>query len=284
MSIRKQLRTRFPGGYRVVRREYYKWRWAFASLKNLMKNGSVMDRVYLVNRDKKLIYVANAKVASSSIKSSVYGLGKIETYHDVNHELSRAGALETNIGIDAYPDCYRFSFVRNPYRRLLSCYLNKYHTDKEESPEGRVNSYFLYYDTYLLGYLRKDKGFAHFARRVCRIPDRLADRHIVGQRYMLTDPKSGRRVAEFIGRMEDLPEAYEPIRERFDVSPLPHYNSTQAKKKSNWMDAYDLRTAQMVYRRYKDDIEAFGYQQESDELMAYLNEKEQSGHGEEEKI
>ncbi len=236
-------------------------------LKGLIDHGSYMDRLYFVAEEKKLIYVSNCKAASSSIKASMLSLGEQENYHLVNGIAKKSGHFLSNIAPDAFPGYYRFSYVRNPFERLVSCYENKYHSDKELLGWDGRREKGLYFDRYLLGVLAKDRGFARFAKRVCRIPDMLSDRHIVSQYYMLH--QKGREVASFVGRFEDLPHAYEPIREKYGLAPLPHYNKTQADKKS-WMDRYDLDTAERVYRRYRRDIESYGYRADYERLIEYL--------------
>ncbi|MEA5065260.1 MAG: sulfotransferase family 2 domain-containing protein, partial [Eubacteriales bacterium] len=177
----------------------------------------------------------------------------------------------SDIDLGNYPDYFTFTFVRDPFRRLVSCYLNKYQTDKHLLGMARHGLYEKdgYFDHYLLGFLARDRGFTRFARRVCLIPDALSDRHFVSQQFMLRD--GDRQLAQFVGKMEDLPEAYEPIRKRYDLPPLARHNKTDSE--DGWMDMYDLDTARRVARRYRHDIEAFGYQASRDALMAYLEKK-----------
>ncbi|WFA75214.1 hypothetical protein PFZ59_08520 [Streptococcus suis] len=40
------------------------------------------------------------------------------------------------------------------------------------------------------------------------------------------------------------------------------------------MDLYDLDLAKMVYKRYQLDIELYGYEQDYQDLLAYLQTKE----------
>ena len=120
-----------------------------------------------------------------------------------------------------------------------------------------------------MGYIGRDKGFKHFVKRMVRIPDWLCDRHFVGQWYLLNP--GGRSAVDYVGKFEELPTSYEPIREKYALEPLPHYNKTA---KRNWMDEYDLKTARLVMKRYQKDIEVYGYQDAADALIAYLTEKD----------
>ena len=238
--------------------------------KLFLKSRSIVQRTYHVIDDKKLIYLTMYKAACSSIMASMYALPEKEHYLRIHHTVGREENAVLNIGREEYADYYKFTFVRNPLERLVSCYENKYHADKKLLAAGGMKQ--LYFDNYLFGYLRKDLGFAGFARKVAHIPDRLADRHFVGQSFLTHDGK-GRATLDFVGRFEELPEAFEPIREKYDLPALKTYNVTD---KGNWMDYYDLPTAHRMIKRYRRDINAFGYQKEADALIAYLESKKSS--------
>ncbi|MGI6240041.1 MAG: sulfotransferase family 2 domain-containing protein [Christensenellales bacterium] len=239
----------------------------FTALQYMRTCGAYTRRTYHISHEKQLIYLSNSKVACSSIKASIYDLGDLSDYRRVHQVANACNDFELCVPWDKYADYYKFTFVRNPFARLVSCYVNKLITDREKLGKTMQR---LYFSRYLFGYLNVDKGFHNWAARVCRIPDRLADRHFVGQHYLIHDAK-GRPLVEHVFRFENLAREYETIRERFALAPLPHYNKT---KKGNWMDYYDLETARRVYKRYKRDIEAFGYEEVYDALIAHIKSRD----------
>lgn len=230
------------------------------------KDGIYIKHTYHIIHDKKLIYLSNSKVACSSIKASMYHLDEQEDYSNVHKLANAQKQYEIDTPYDRYADYYKFTFVRNPFARLVSCYVNKLHEDREKLGKTTTR---LYFAGYLWGYLNVDKGFHNWAARVCRIPDKYADRHIISQSSLIHDDE-GHLLVNHVFNFENLARDYGEIRERFDLAPLPHYNRT---KKGNWMDYYDLETAQRVYKRYKRDIEEFNYQSAYDELVKYIKEK-----------
>lgn len=234
----------------------------------IKRNGSYYTRSFFFDPDKKLLYLSVSKAGNTSIKACLYAMPEMDDYRNVHnavhHQKNRAQILQ----ISRFSDYYKFTFVRNPFDRLVSCYENKLHSDRE-SVGVTINE--LIYDRYLMGYLGKDRGFMDFARRVCRIPDKYADRHFVSQSFGMLD-ENGRLIPDYVGKFENFAGDFEVIREKFDLAPLPHYNQTK-KEKKNWMDYYDLDTARRVYERYKTDIQVFGYQQTYDELVAYIKSK-----------
>lgn len=240
------------------------------ALGHVIRYGSSMGCSYLVLDEQKVVYIVMQKAACTSIKASMTGLQTDEDYLSVHEMIRRTGHVLTRLDPEAHRGYFIFTFVRNPFERLISCYENKYHTDRENRDFTKQDTR-MKYDDYLLGYLSKDQGFRSFARRVCRIPDRLADNHFVSQSFIIG--QSGPKLKpNFVGHFEHLEEEYEPIRQRYGFIPLPHYNPTP--KAVSWMDYYDLPTARKVYRRYRQDIERFGYRDTYDALIRYLSSKE----------
>lgn len=236
-------------------------------IKRLVTAGAYMRWSYLVLEDKKVIYIVMRKVACTSIKASMLQMESKDDYDVVVQNIKQTGRLLGKLDPVKHKDFYKFTFVRNPFERLISCYENKFHTDYElRKGDGRQ----LMFDAYLLGYLQKDRGFSAFASRVCRIPDRIADHHIASQAFTIDGVGKGLE-PDFVGHFEHLKEEYEPIRERFNFMPLPHHNKTPKAK--NWMDYYDIETAKKVYKRYREDIERYGYGEVYEQLIEYLQTK-----------
>jgi len=222
-------------------------------LYTLLRYGRILPIRYNIVEDRKLVYLVNCKAACSTIKASLYHL-------DVPDDHSVHWIAPDTFGPDErqYKDYFKFTFVRNPYDRLVSCYENLPQKHKE------LHKY------YLFGYLERDKGFSNFCKKVCRIPFCLADMHFESQYYLLSD-KQGNCRADYIGKYENLAEEYEWIREKYGLAPLRHLNPSG---KGNWMDYYTRKTAQLVYKKYRKDFETLGYEGAYQELMEYLDRKE----------
>ncbi|HOP10047.1 MAG TPA: sulfotransferase family 2 domain-containing protein [Oscillospiraceae bacterium] len=229
---------------------------------NLIKHGLFYPIGHIDMPEKEITYISVPKAACSSIKASMANR-KFNDDYSV-HSVLRDKYETAN----THRKYFIFSFVRNPFDRLVSCYESKYHHDPKTTKSGKPQH--LVYDYYLLGFLSKDKGFDHFVKRVCMIPKRFAEEHFRSQ--YLTLYRNGKCIADFVGKFENLETDYEPIRQKYGFSPLAHYNKTD---KGNWMDYYTLKTAEMIYRKYRRDIETFGYQDEYEKLLKYLAAKEE---------
>lgn len=217
--------------------------------------GMVQNRHFIILREKKLVYLVNAKVANTSIKQTFTKDILGDGYDIHKYPFEQASILSKE-----FEDFYSFTFVRNPFIRLVSCYISKYEGDLDKKMSRMAFEY------YLLGILKKDRGFEHFAKRVAHIPDCFSDRHFRSQ-YCLTHDFKGRKLVKDIGHLENIGEEFLVIQERFDLGKLPQYNQS---KDYSWMDYYTPEIARLVYKRYRRDFENFGYQDEYRKLMQHF--------------
>lgn len=233
-------------------------------LRYLLLYGVINPSSFHIIRKKKVIYLKNSKVACSSIISSLYSftLSDNDNYLHIHREFNGNLVLTPN---NIPSDCkayYKFTYVRNPFTRLVSCYKNKFENNVANSKV---------YHNYLLGYLSRVESFDNFIKKVCKIPFPFSDNHFLLQ-YNLIYDKKGKCLIDYVGNFEDLPNDYnEKIADVYGFSHLPHYNKTESSKR--WEDYYTIETANLVYKKYRKDFEAFGYEDSYNGLIDYLNKK-----------
>lgn len=218
---------------------------------NLIRFGKYNPRKYIINPEKKVIYLNNYKVACTSLQVSLFD-------YNVKDDSAIHSLIQRKYEIEKtdYPGYFFFTYVRNPLERLVSCYKNKICKEKH------------YFDTYLDGFLLPDEGFEAFVKKVLLIPDWLADRHFQSQYSLIY--KKGKCTVDFIGKIETIETSYPKLAEKYQLSSLRHYNSTQ---KSNWMDYYTISMAKKVYKKYQIDFKKFGYDRYYYDLLKYLENK-----------
>src|SRR5690606_28927425 len=95
-----------------------------------------------------------------------------------------------------------------------------------------------------------------FVHAVAGIPDRFSDIHFRSQYTFFYH--RGRPMTDFVGRYERLDEDWEQLRRRFGFDALPHLNRSTHR---DYRDAYSPELARVAVRRYRQDIELFGYQE-----------------------
>ncbi len=228
---------------------------------NIKKYGYYSPVVYWISNNKKCIYIQNPKVACSSIKASIYGLDNVQDYEDIHnillnkgHKLKKEQRLEKD-----FPNIFKFSFVRNPYERLVSCYVNKFITDKQE---GKNN----YFRDYFIQSIRWVKKFDEFVYRIFLIPDKLSDWHFSSQ-HCFTHNRDGSMRVNYIGKYDNLQRDFDRLASRYQFPQLNWYNKSP---KYDWRDFYTLRTAVLVYIRYHKDFKLYGYQESFSNLLKYI--------------
>lgn len=219
---------------------------------NLIRFGHHDPRTYIINPNKKVIYLNNSKVACTSLKVSLFDYN-VEDNMTIHLILKHK---KNEIQKKDYPNYFSFTYIRNPFERLVSCYKNKICKEKH------------YYDTYLGGFLLPKEGFENFVKKTLLIPDWLADRHFQSQYSLIY--KKGQCTVDFIGKIETIEKSYPKLAKKYNLSPLKHYN---VSPKSNWMDYYTIPIARKVYKRYKIDFKKFKYDNYYDDLLNYLKNK-----------
>lgn len=241
---------------------------------NLRRYGEVVPRIFYLIDPLKLAYLETPKVACTAIRMALaqasgisfdrsegfeYHLYIDPQWHRVAGKLDRA-----QCGYD------RFSFVRNPFDRLVSCYRSKViyrPSPKQVSPH--FQNYFFTIPVNI--------SFADFVERVSQIPDALADAHFKSQYAMLSC--DGELQVDYLGRFEWLADDWRPIAERYQLEPLLEAANVSKNKPGTHSDYrlyYTEPLVHWVYERYRKDVEAFGYQEEYEQLLEFVRRPEQN--------
>jgi len=181
-----------------------------------------------------------------------------------NDDPARGTEKLAHLSASEYVDCghvsrqdftrfFKFSFVRNPWSRILS--------------EYRYRNYFHH------------RSFRDFVLN--KLPSPGWDdkyRHVMPQYDMLHD-RQGNLLVDFVGRFESLQQDFDQVCQRLDISrsELPHRNRSDKKSRDlkrqvrnllymngenqlrRMQDFYDDETRKAVAEYYRKDIEAFGY-------------------------
>jgi hypothetical protein len=157
--------------------------------------------------DLRLVYLRVPKSANSSIRHSIPG-GK-QRRIDVQRLEQR------------FPGYLSFSFVRNPWARLVSIWCEKI------QPEPVTDRYFL--DGVHRGFvkcrlpMRAGMPFEEFAEVTCAYSDPKTEKHLKSQSYFLV--RGGGIVPRFLGRVESMADDWRRLGDLagFD-DPVGHYN------------------------------------------------------------
>jgi hypothetical protein len=212
----------------------------------------------------RLIYVSIPKAASTTIRSI---LSEIQTSskppsEQVLYKRRCSGLLSPTLaGLTVFhqmvssAETLCFTFVRNPYARLVSAWSNKI-AGKPLSPGDP------YIDLYLDKHpeVRQSQpvqslsftAFVHFVRETI---DERADPH--WDRQVTCTSMPGIKL-DLIGRVETFEKDFATVLQHARKSSikLPRLNRSGS---SNWQRYYSAELADIVYRLYEQDFDAFRY-------------------------
>ena len=193
----------------------------------------------------KTIWFNNPKVAGTSICTS---FGKnIDT--DLDYIFKK--------NLNDFSDYFKFGFVRNPFDRVVSCYLNqikKPNKDKTFYLNGMYNEFWRFN-----GKFWPKMSFDEFVRAIASIPDKKANNHFKSQYLFMTDKKNN-LFLNFIGRFETLEKDYKLAMKKAGIkslSQLPKKNKTKNRK--SYEKYYTKETEDLIRKRYKQDLKLFDY-------------------------
>jgi hypothetical protein len=219
---------------------------------------------YLVSDEHRFVYLYVPKVACTSVKHALLPLLNFDVSDEelvreddtseihklINHSPHMMRKWRLLANLDDYRGYFKFAFVRNPWDRLVSLYLQKL------APGGRGMGRYEYEGVKLYAGM----PFVEFVESVCAVPDKIADPHFRSQRVSVCAP-SGEVLADFVGRFENLEEDFARVADALG-SPhlaLPHLTPAGTRNSRHYREFYDARLARLVGKRYHADANIFGY-------------------------
>ena len=205
----------------------------------------------VIDRRSKGLYIINHKAANTTISKALVTVGyDYRGYHELK---------DPN-------DFFIFSFVRNPFSRILSRYLHLTHFfDKENIPPTLImggwawsnfNDFFRFMESDRSSDNAKEIfTFTNFVKFAMTKDD---DHWMV--QCNLLEKYSNIRVEDFnfIGKVENLQKDFNIVCDKIGIpkQQLPHTNKIKHK---HYTEYYDDETKQIVAERYEKDIEYFNY-------------------------
>ena len=226
----------------------------------------------LINHEYKFICFWNAKSACGTVKTWFLNLkGVFEWDYSPHSEVSKYTDKITKNQLVEYPynDYYKFTVVRNPWKRLVSYYKNK----KIVMRHKNIN---FHIDKARPGY-SGDITFEELVKFIYDTPDFRREDHVISQYYGLENVKFDKivKVENFHDDMEQVKKDLN-ISLNFDFknqyhqppSPLSNSKDYVFNKKpldfnNNDLPSYEYfyndELKDLVYKSYKNDVEMFNY-------------------------
>lgn len=232
---------------------------AESQIKNVKIWGDYQNNtnVSLVN---KYIYFAVDKVANSTIKKHFFEM----EYAPVNKAVlslydPRCSPLLSPYQLPYTPaelliegDFFKFAFVRNPYSRILSCYLDRVltHTSRPSREFRKALN-------------KSEFNFSDFVSVICRQKPKLQNSH---WRIQSDDILFELIDFDFIGKFENLSEDLSFVHSKIFGTPFNadvlggNFSPKKTSASEKIAEFYTQDLLDKVYDAYRKDFEFFGYE------------------------
>lgn len=187
-----------------------------------------MTYLYSKFENPNFIYFTNPKTATRSIRKHLSG-------NSIELEIEKFKKITVNI-----EDYFKFVFVRNPWDRILSTFLNK--AVKGADKKNQLKRYSPF----------KDSSFGEFVYSIKNSDVDHEERRIRSQLKFVPD------YVDFIGKFENITADMNRVCEEIGIpfDGFPRINKTEHK---HYTEHYDDETREIVAQKYARDIEYFGY-------------------------
>jgi len=205
-----------------------------------------------ISRRFNLAYVNNAKVACSTIKLSLQRAEVNDLAFSPEgsvHNFASSPLLTwPEVAMDGGPlsDRYVFSFVRNPYDRLRSAYLNKIVTGQKNG-KPRVDAGF-----------GSDEcpDFGSFVESISKIPPRLHNPH---WRPQVINLSLGKITYDFIGRLEHFDTDWARLCAQTGLPRMIHVAGRRTRSAATESVRFTPSICALIEHAYTSDFAVFGY-------------------------
>ena len=200
--------------------------------------------------DQKCIFVHITKCAGISIATSLFG--------NLGGGHLRIAHYQLIFSQREYNEYFKFTFVRNPWDRLVSAFLflkrggaNKIDRTWAEENLSRYNDF--------------DSFVTHWVNR----KNINTWKHFVPQYKFVCQPGRQTPVVDFIGHFECLNDDFMSIQKKLGTNTsLRHLNKTVGEKKG-YQEYYSEAARRIVAEVYAEDIRIFGYDFENSHMKMH---------------
>lgn len=190
------------------------------------------------------IFVHVPKVAGVSICRSLFG--NLAGGHVT------IGLYRIVFSKEDFTSYFKFSFVRNPWDRLLSAYTFLKRGGMNEHDRSWAKEHlsgYLDFEDFVLGWITPDNVETSL--------------HFLPQYRFVCAPFTRTLAVDFVGSYENLDRDYAYVRDRLGLSAevaLPHLNETGPPAlRRDFRDSYTDAMRRRVAEVYREDVELFGY-------------------------
>lgn len=161
-----------------------------------------------------------------------------------------------------FSDYFIFTFVRNPFSRILSAYKSKIMPDQRVTDKlinGVPIPFYKRYGNKLYGGM----SFKNFVKQLEHIPDNNADKHFVSQCHLLRDVNDN-PLYDYVGKLESIGSDFKKMKDLHNIplDTIGHFVENKTSG-SHYSCYYDEEMIRIITKRYAEDLEIFDYKYEN---------------------
>ena len=231
----------------------------------------------MIFKEEKALYVHINKTAGSSVEIA-FGYQPQEKQHEIAKEFIESGEWDKN---------FTFTFVRNPWDRLVSWFLwmnrTRFWYDGMPSFDGlptfsprgvnfgghpsvNENWYLALKDEFKI-FVKKIEDTHDTSMYSNMLKDGHKGRWVANQTEWIKNDK-GKIKLNFIGRFENLQKDFNKLCKKIKKQPCKLLEAKKLHKRPHYSQFYDLKTRRMVAELYEDDIKYFKYKFEKAQMSS----------------
>jgi hypothetical protein len=245
-------------------------RASVAFYRKMMSGGYEPDKLIMVLPRHKLIYVAIPKAASTRIRKTLARIeGRFSRSLRPSKRLNYRGPYgPRNMTIGSFHEIaissatLRFSFVRNPYARILSCWADKFSTKPIVKGDCFIDAYLAIrreIDPRLPHGATNTLSFADFVIYAAAVANARQDSHLQAQCDILQIPGIE---LDFVGKVESFDIDFTCVLDYLKADSDVCREAAIAANESHhddWPTYYTPDIADLIYRAYERDFDRFDY-------------------------
>ena len=216
------------------------------------------ERDFILLPQHSIAYARVPKAANSAIKLSLHDLlfGEQRRVRKVNRDEfwrnlpdDRAQVLSAAEMLRDHPNAFVFTFTRNPFSRVASCYFDKLILSDEKRTAHGMRGF------------SADMSFAQYVDRIASLDDDHINKHLCSMSSILIH--EGTLVPQFVGRTENVLEDWRRLRWAIRQRGGPRLcrlrilNRTHHKRPPTPELFADPGLVRLVRERYRADFELF---------------------------
>lgn len=145
-------------------------------------------------------------------------------------------------------DMYKFTFVRNPWDRVISAFTFL--------KAGGMNEYDAHWAK---KFLTDFTDVNDFVVRGLVNQDIRNWMHFCEQAYFLIDPRTNKIGVDFLGRYENIADDFQTVSDRLSVSTCLQHLNTHGAGKHSFRDVLGRKSIETISDLYRQDIQMLGY-------------------------